>query len=141
MDREETAGGIKKAFSDKKLLIECISAVSYHLIFILLAFIYMRGDDETLFRIGFIAAPIYIIVLFLVNLGEYIPWQVFWIFLGGAAVEFILNATHIIPGDVSIVLSGFGQSLWCAYQFVPVTGLFLFTLIPFLIFRRKAKRR
>ena len=131
MDREETAGGIKKAFSDKKLLIECISAVSYHLIFILLAFIYMRGDDETLFRI----------VLFMVNLGEYIPWQVFWIFLGGAAVEFILNATHIIPGDVSIVLSGFGQSLWCAYQFVPVTGLFLFTLIPFLIFRRKAKRR
>ncbi len=41
----------------------------------LLAFIYMHGDDETLFRIGFIAAPIYIIVLFMVNLGEYIPWQ------------------------------------------------------------------
>ena len=100
----------------------------------------MHGDSETLWGIGFVAAPAYILAMFIVNFRRHIPWQVFWIFTAGAATQFILNAARIIPGDVSIVLSGFEQSLWCAYVVLQVNVLFLFTLIPYLVYRHKVKR-
>ena len=71
------------------------------------------------------------------NIRKYIPWQVFLIYTAGAILEFILNATHIIPKDEGIVLGGFGQSLWCAYIVIQVIVLFLFTLIPYIVYNHK----
>ena len=132
--------GIKDIAMRRSLLIQSIVTAVYHITFIVLAFALMHGDSETLWGIGFVAAPAYILAMFIVNFRRHIPWQVFWIFTAGAAAQFILNAARIIPGDVSIVLSGFEQSLWCAYVVLQVNVLFLFTLIPYLVYRHKAKR-
>jgi hypothetical protein len=131
---------LKEITKNRSIAVQSIAAVLYHVLFIIMAFVLMRGDSETLFRHGFIIAPLYILISFFVNLEKHIPWQVFWIFTAGAAVEFILNAAHIVPGDISFVLSGFDQSLWCFYIVMQVIVLFLFTLIPYLVYRKRFKR-
>ena len=122
---------------NRSLLVQSVLAVLYHVAFIVLAFVFMHGESETLFKLGFVIVPIYILATFFYNISKYIPWQVFFIFTGGALVEFILNAAHIIPEDSSIVLRGFDQSLWCAYIVLQVIVMFLFTLIPYLVYLRK----
>ena len=129
--------GMKNIAKSRTLLIQSTAAVLYHALFIILAFALMRSDSETLFILGFTIFPIYILTYFIVNIKKYIPWQVFWIFTAGASVEFILNAAHVIPRDVSIVLAGFDQSLWCAFIVIQVIILFLFALIPYVLYRKK----
>ena len=131
---------LKDITKRRSLAVQSLAAVLYHVLFIIIAFVLLRGDSETLFRHGFIIAPLYILISFFVNLEKHIPWQVFWIFTAGAAVEFILNATHIVPGDISFVLSGFDQSLWCFYIVMQVIVLFLFTFIPYLVYRKRFKK-
>lgn len=127
----------KDIFKSRSLIVQSILAALYHVAFIVLAFVFMHGESESLFKLGFVIAPIYILATFFYNISKYIPWQVFFIFTGGALVEFILNAAHIIPEDSSIVLRGFDQSLWCAYIVLQVIVMFLFTLIPYLVYLRK----
>lgn len=129
--------GMKEIAKSSSLAIQSAAAVLYHVLFIILAFALMRSDSETLFALGMIITPIYVLTSFIVNIKKHIPWQVFRIFTAGAAVEFMLNAAHVVPGDVSIVLSGFDQSLWCAFIVIQVIVLFLFTLIPYFLYRKK----
>jgi hypothetical protein len=130
---------MKAVFTERDLTFQAIVAVLYHVLFIILAFVFMRSEDDTLFKWGLIIAPVYIIFSFVYNIGKYIPWQIFLIFTAGALVEFLLNVTHIIPEDKAIVLSGLGQSLWCAFIVLQVIVLFLFTLIPYIVYNRKNK--
>jgi len=130
---------MKAVFTERDLTFQAIAAVLYHVLFIILAYIFMRSEDDTLFKWGLIIAPVYIIFSFVYNIGKYIPWQIFLIFTAGALVEFLLNVTHIIPEDKAIVLSGLGQSLWCAFIVLQVIVLFLFTLIPYIVYNRKNK--
>ena len=130
---------MKAVFTERDLTFQGAAAVSYHFLFIILAFVLMRSDDDTLFKWGLILAPVYIISVFIYNIRKYIPWQIFLIFTAGAAVEFILNVTHIIPKDEAIVLGGFGQSLWCAYIVLQVIVLFLLTFIPYIVYKHRMK--
>ena len=131
------SGKMKAVYTERNLAVQCSAVLLYHVLFIILAFIYMRSEDDTLFMWGFVLAPVYITSSFIYNIRKYIPWQVFLIYTAGATVEFILNATHIIPKDEGIVLGGFGQSLWCAYIVLQVIVLFLFTLIPYIVYKHK----
>ncbi|MBR3342535.1 MAG: hypothetical protein IKG30_13145 [Clostridiales bacterium] len=130
---------MKDVFTERDLTFQAIAAVLYHVLFIILAYIFMRSEDDTLFKWGLILAPVYIFASFVFNIRKYIPWQIFFIFTSGALVEFILNVTHIIPEDRAIVLSGLGQSLWCAFIVLQVIVLFLFTLIPYIVYNHKNK--
>ena len=44
----------------------------------------------------------------------YTPWGAYLGYIIAGNVQFTLNLTHIVPPDRSIVLSGFGQGLYCA---------------------------
>ena len=134
-----TSERMKAVFTERDLAIQCLVALLYHVLFIILAFIYMRLENETLFMWGFILAPVYLISAFVYNFKKHIPWQVLLVFTSGAAMELILNATHIIPKDEGIVLGGLGQSLWCAYIVLQDIVLFLLTLIPYIVYKHKMK--
>ena len=131
---------MKEISTDRGLAVQCGLTVIYQVLLTVLAFIYMRNDGETLFVIGFILSAVFILGAFFININKHIPWQVFWIFTVGAAVNFVLNVTHIIPEDISIVLGGMNQSLWCAFLVLQVILLFLFTLIPYLVYRRRSAK-
>ena len=134
-----TSEKMKAVFTERNLAVQCSVALLYHVLFIALAFIYMRSEDDTLFIWGFVLAPVYLISTLVYNIKKYIPLQVLLVFITGAAIEFILNVTHIIPGDEGIVLGGFGQSLWCAYIVLQVIVLFLLTLIPYIVYKHRMK--
>ena len=129
---------LKEITTDRRLVVQCGLTVLYQVLLVVLAFIYMRNDGGTLLLIGMVLASIYVFGFFFMNISKHIPWQVFWIFTAGAAVNFILNVTHVVPEDVSIVFRGFDQSLWCTLIVLQVIVLFLFTLIPYLMYRRKS---
>ena len=129
---------MKEISNDRGLAVQCGLTVLYQVLLTVLAFIFMSDDSGTLLVIGLVLAAIYNFGFFIVNISKHIPWQVFWIFTAGAAVNFILNVTHVVPEDVSIVFRGFDQSLWCALIVLQVIVLFLFTLIPYLVYRRKS---
>ena len=132
-----TSEKMKAVFTERNLAVQCLVALLYHVLFILLAFIYMRSEDDTLFMWGFVLALVYLISTFVYNIKKHIPLQVLLVFTSGAAIEFVLNVAHIIPKDEGIVLGGFGQSLWCAYIVLQVIMLFLFTLIPYIVYNHK----
>ena len=129
---------LKEITTDRGLAVQCGLTVFYQVLLTVLAFIYMRNDGGTLLMIGLVLAVIYVFGFFFMNISKHIPWHVFWIFTAGAAVNFILNVVHVIPADVSIVLGGFDQSLWCTLIVLQVIVLFLFTLVPYLVYRRKS---
>ena len=128
---------MKVVFTERNLAVQCSLALMYHVLFIILSFVYMRSEDGTLFMWGLILAPVYLISTFVYNVKKHIPLQVLLVFTSAAAIEFVLNVTHIIPKDEGFVLGGFGQSLWCAYIVLQVIVLFLFTLIPYIVYNHK----
>ena len=67
----------------------------------------------------------------------YTPWGAYLGFIIAENVQFTLNIVHIVPPDSSIVLSGFGQGLYCAGLVITSALFGIVNLIRYIIYLRR----